>query len=68
MTPVGEPGPILITAGKLERGDYFVCGSTYGKVRAMIDFNGQTVDKASPSTPIEILSIQNVYVSVQYQY
>ena len=53
----GPVSTILITAGKLERGDYFVCGSTYGKVRAMIDFNGQTVDKASPSTPIEILGM-----------
>ena len=53
----GPVSTILITAGKLEKGNYFVCGNTYGKVRAMIDFNGQTVDEANPSSPVEILGM-----------
>jgi len=53
----GPVSTILITAGKLEKGNYFVCGNTYGKVRAMIDFNGKTVDEANPSSPVEILGM-----------
>ena len=36
----GPVSTILITGGKLKKGDYFVCGNTWGKIRAMIDFNG----------------------------
>jgi translation initiation factor IF-2 len=38
---------ILVTSGKLEKGNYFVCGNTFGKIRAMIDFNGKNIDKAT---------------------
>ncbi len=53
----GPVSTILITGGKLEKGNYFVCGNTWGKIRAMIDFNGKAVDEANPSSPVEILGM-----------
>ncbi len=53
----GPVSTILITGGKLKRGDYFVCGNTWGKIRAMIDFNGKIINEANPSTPVEILGM-----------
>ena len=53
----GPVSTILITGGKLEKGNYFVCGNTWGKIRAMIDFNGKAVDEAKPSSPVEILGM-----------
>ena len=37
--------------------DYFICGNTYGKVRAMIDHNGKLIEKTYPSSPVEILGL-----------
>jgi translation initiation factor IF-2 len=48
---------ILVTNGELKKGNYFVCGNTFGKIRAMIDFNGKNIDKAYPSSPLEILGM-----------
>ena len=53
----GPVATILVTDGELERSDYFICGSSYGKVRAMIDYNGKIIDKAYPSSPVEILGL-----------
>jgi len=53
----GPVSTILISNGKLERGDHFVCGDTFGKIRAMIDYNGKTINEALPSTPVEILGM-----------
>jgi len=53
----GPVSTILITGGKLKKGNYFVCGNTWGKIRAMIDFNGKIIDEASPSCPVEILGM-----------
>ena len=53
----GPVSTILITGGKLNRGDYFVCGNTWGKIRAMIDFNGKIINEANPATPVEILGM-----------
>ena len=55
----GPVSTILITGGKLERGDYFICGDTWGKIRAMINFEGKTVNEALPSTPVEILGMNS---------
>ena len=44
----------------LHVGDSIACGSSYGKVRAMIDDKGQRVKKATPSTPVEILGLNSV--------
>ena len=55
----GPVSTILITNGKLNRGDFFVCGNTWGKIRAMINYDGTTIDTASPSMPVEILGMND---------
>ncbi len=55
----GPVSTILISNGKLKRGDYFICGDTWGKIRAMIDYEGKMVNEAFPSMPVEILGMNN---------
>ena len=55
----GPVSTILISNGKLKRGDYFICGDTWGKVRAMINHEGKTVEEALPSMPVEILGMNS---------
>ncbi len=55
----GPVSTILISSGKLKKGDYFVCGNTWGKIRAMINDSGKMIDEAFPSTPVEILGMNN---------
>ncbi len=53
-------GPIvnvIITAGTLEKGDFFVSGLKWGKVRAIINDQGKNINVAEPATPVEILGI-----------
>ncbi len=53
----GPVSTVLVTDGKLKKGDFFVCGNTWGKIRAMINDSGNNVDEALPATPIEILGM-----------
>ncbi len=53
----GPVSTILISNGKLRIGDYFICGDTWGKVRAMINYDGKNINEAFPSTPVEILGM-----------
>ena len=55
----GPVSTILISNGKLNRGDYFICGDTWGKIRAMINFEGKMVNEALPSMPVEILGMNS---------
>ena len=55
----GPVSTVLVTNGSLRKGDFFVSGQTWGKIRAMINDSGQTVDIATPSTPVEILGMIN---------
>jgi translation initiation factor IF-2 len=55
----GPVSTILISNGLLKRGDYFVCGNTWGKIRAMINHEGQIIDEALPSMPVEILGMNS---------
>ena len=55
----GPVSTILINNGKLKRGDFFICGDTWGKIRAMINYEGKNVDVAYPSTPVEILGMND---------
>ena len=55
----GPVSTILISNGNLKRGDYFICGDTWGKIRAMIDYEGKSVNEASPSMPVEILGMNS---------
>ena len=53
----GPVANIIVTTGTLKKGDFFVSGLKWGKVRAIINDKGQNIDVASPSTPVEILGI-----------
>ena len=55
----GPVSTILISNGKLNKGDYFICGDTWGKIRAMINYEGKMVDEALPSMPVEILGMNS---------
>ena len=48
---------IIITSGTLKKGDYFVSGLKWGKVRALINDQGANINEANPSTPVEVLGI-----------
>ena len=43
----------------MKRGDYFVCGNTWGKIRAMINHEGKIINEALPSMPVEILGMNS---------
>ncbi len=55
----GPVSTILITNGTLKKSDFFVCGNTWGKIRAMINYDGKMVNEATPSMPVEILGMNN---------
>ena len=55
----GPVSTILISNGKLNRGDYFICGDSWGKIRAMINYEGKMVNEALPSMPVEILGMNS---------
>jgi translation initiation factor IF-2 len=56
----GPMATVLVQEGTLRAGDIVVAGRTYGKVRAMLDDRGNTIDEAGPSTPIELLGLDGV--------
>ena len=56
----GPVSTILVSNGILQKGDYFSCGKTWGKIRAMINHDGKNIEKAFPSTPVEILGMNDV--------
>lgn len=51
---------LLIQNGTLKKGDIVVAGTTYGRIKAMFDFSGDPISKAGPSTPVQILGINDV--------
>ena len=53
----GPVATIIVTSGTLKKGDFFVSGLKWGKVRAIINDKGKNIEEATPSTPIEILGI-----------
>ena len=53
----GPVATIIVTTGSLKKGDFFVSGLRWGKVRAIINDKGQNINEALPSTPVEILGI-----------
>ena len=56
----GSVATVLIQSGTLEVGDSIVAGSAHGRVRAMFDENGQAVEAAGPSRPVQVLGLQSV--------
>jgi translation initiation factor IF-2 len=56
----GPVATVLVQNGTLRVGDHFICGSVFGKVRAMFDDRGEPVREAEPSTPVEVLGLESV--------
>src|SRR5215472_11592919 len=56
----GPVATVLVQNGTLNPGDFFICGSVFGKVRAMFDDRGRPAKSAPPSTPVEVLGLQGV--------
>ncbi|MBQ7497734.1 MAG: translation initiation factor IF-2 [Selenomonas sp.] len=56
----GPVATVLVQNGTLRIGESIVCGTTYGKVRAMVNDRGDNVKKAGPSVPVEILGLNDV--------
>ena len=53
----GPVATIIVTTGTLKKGDFFVSGLQWGKVRAIINDKGKNISDAPPSTPVEILGV-----------
>ena len=56
----GPVATVLVQKGTLKVGDFIAAGPSHGKVRAMIDDSGRRVKEAGPSTPVEILGLNDV--------
>ena len=56
----GAVATVLVQSGTLNVGDPIVAGSSYGRIRAMMNDKGQKVKKAGPSVPVEILGLNEV--------
>ena len=59
----GPVATILVQSGTLKRGDVVLAGSSYGRVRAMLDENGKSITQAGPSIPVEIQGLTEVPVA-----
>ena len=59
----GPVSTILVQSGTLRRGDMLLAGSTYGRVRAMLDETGAEIKEAGPSIPVEVLGLSDVPAS-----
>jgi translation initiation factor IF-2 len=56
----GPVATVLVQQGTLKRGDFVVCGIEYGRMRALIDETGKTVQEAGPSIPVQVLGLSGV--------
>ncbi|MBY0269663.1 MAG: translation initiation factor IF-2 [Burkholderiales bacterium] len=56
----GPVATILIQSGTLKRGDIVLAGSVFGRVRALLDEAGKTIESAGPSIPVEVLGLSDV--------
>ena len=59
----GPVATVLVQKGTLRIGDSLLCGTAFGKVRAMVDDVGNRVTEAGPSTPVEVLGLTEVPMS-----
>ncbi|NMM36217.1 MAG: translation initiation factor IF-2 [Glaciimonas sp.] len=59
----GPVATILVQSGTLKRGDVVLAGSSYGRVRAMLNENGKSITEAGPSIPVEIQGLTEVPVA-----
>ena len=56
----GPVATVLVQSGTLKRGDVVLAGSSYGRVRAMLDEDGKPINEAGPSIPVEIQGLTEV--------
>jgi translation initiation factor IF-2 len=56
----GAVASVLVQNGTLRNQDSFIVGNTFGKIRAMFDDRGRSIDEAGPSTPVEILGLESI--------
>ncbi len=56
----GPVATVLIRNGTLKQGEFFVCGESFGRVRAMLNDRGQKIKSATPSMPVEVYGISGV--------
>ena len=56
----GPVATVLVQSGTLNKGDVVLAGSSYGRVRAMLDEDGRNTDEAGPSIPVEIQGLSDV--------
>ncbi|HXP86892.1 MAG TPA: translation initiation factor IF-2 [Bryobacteraceae bacterium] len=56
----GPVATVLVRNGTLNVGDYFICGSVFGRVRAMFDDRGHPVREVGPSMPAEVLGLESL--------
>ena len=56
----GAVATVLVQSGTLHIGDAIVAGTSYGRVRAMLDENGKHMKEAGPSTPVQVLGLTSV--------
>lgn len=59
-TGKGSVVNLLVTGGELKTGEFIVAGSTYGKVRTMLDWRGRPKGKATPSTPVTVTGFKEL--------
>jgi translation initiation factor IF-2 len=59
----GPVATVLVQNGTLKVGDSIVAGTSYGRIRAMLDDRGRRVKSAGPATPVEILGLSEVPVA-----
>ena len=59
-TGKGSVVNLLVTGGELKTGEFIVAGSTYAKIRTMVDFKGKPKGKATPSTPVTVTGFKEL--------
>ena len=59
-TGKGSVVNLLVTGGELKTGEFIVAGSTYAKIRTMVDFKGRPKGKALPSTPVTVTGFKEL--------
>jgi len=62
----GAVATVIIQHGIISQGEAFICGTSYGKARALFDENGKPLKKAEPSMPVEVLGFSDVPVAGDY--
>jgi translation initiation factor IF-2 len=56
----GPVATLLVQEGTLRTGDALAVGNSFGKIKAMVDYRGEKITEAGPSTPVEVLGLSDV--------